>query len=493
MQFDDLLQYVRDTASSQTFRVVADSRQVQEGDIFVAVRGTEGDGGDFIPAAVAAGARYIVCSEEHVVQDIADTSVIRYTASYGARQVLWRLADAYFNVNARFEKQNIRLVGITGTNGKTTVSALLEHLFTKVGRRVGVLGTVSYRWPNADGSQHEEEAPLTTPDSLTLYRLLSCMADAGVDTVLMEVSSHALAQERVGGLEFSGAIFTNLTQDHLDFHGDMEQYFAAKALLFTELPVKYKAMSINVDDIYAQRLMSVCPSALGFTLEGDESKKNVVRGIVEQMSPQGMSLKMEWGYKTWVLHSPLVGAFNASNLLAAQTFALAHGCYVSDMHHLESFSGVCGRLERVVEGHNIFVDYAHTPDALLNVLQALRSTGFKKIITVFGCGGNRDKTKRPLMGKAVAQYSDVAVLTSDNPRFEDPQAIIDDVLPGLCDAGMLVVEVDRRKATQRALELLAQEGDDTALLIAGKGHENCQIVNGVKHHYSDQETVREFV
>ncbi len=534
MQFDVLMRIVRERASERSFSVVADSRKVKSGDIFVAIRGNSADGGQFIEAAIKAGASYIVCHNEDVVPttdtDTENTdphtgtvTVVRHEST---RTALWQLAEAYYDTRVRFHEQGIRIVGITGTNGKTTTSYVLEHLFASTGKRVAVLGTVSYRWVRADGSRYEEVAPLTTPDALVVHDMLSRMADDGVDIVLMEVSSHALEQERVGGLDFSGAIFTNLTQDHLDFHGDMEQYFAAKARLFTGLPLREKVMAVNVDDAYGQRLVKVCPSAVGFTLtpkqapekaatqatQGHLSKsasassplcpshiaRGAVHGTVRSMSPAGMHLHMQWGDASWDLHSPLVGEFNASNLLAAQALALSMGCTVEQMQHLASFGGVCGRLERVVAGKNVFVDYAHTPDALVNVLQSLRSAGFAKIIAVFGCGGNRDRTKRPLMGEAVAKYADVAVLTSDNPRFEDPQAIIDDVLPGVQGAASLYVEVDRRAATQRALALLAQESAksgvaDVAVLIAGKGHEDYQIIEGVKHPYSDQETVRELL
>ncbi len=518
MQFDVLMHIVRERASERSFSVVADSRLVRAGDIFVAIRGTSADGGQFIEAAIQAGAAYIVCHNDDVVPASDAVTVVRHEST---RTALWQLAEAYYDTRVRFHEQGIELVGITGTNGKTTTSYLLEHLFTRLGKRVAVLGTVSYRWVRADGSRYEEVAPLTTPDSLVLHDMLSRMADDGVNMVLMEVSSHALEQERVGGLDFSGAIFTNLTQDHLDFHGDMTQYFAAKSRLFTGLPLREKAMAVNVDDVYGQRIVSLCPSAVGFGLtaqatslatsqakavngklangkltNGQKSLPHVVQGKICAMSPSGMHLHMQWGDASWELHSPLVGEFNALNLLAAQTLALSVGCTVEQMQHLASFGGVCGRLERVVAGKNVFVDYAHTPDALVNVLHALRSAGFTKIIAVFGCGGNRDRTKRPLMGEAVAMYADVAVLTSDNPRFEDPQAIIDDVLPGVRGAASLYVELDRRTATARALELLAQAGEDaatTAVLIAGKGHEDYQIIQGVKHPYSDQETVRELL
>ena len=251
-------------------------------------------------------------------------------------------------------------------------------------------------------------------------------------------------------------------------------------------------MAVNADDPWGRRLLELCPRALSFGLQQGPPRRRHLWGELLSAGTEGCRLRMHLEGRTWELRSPLVGAFNASNLLTVQALALETGLDPGQFKALESFTGVCGRLERVEksQGLNVFVDYAHTPDALVNVLKALRGAGFKRIITVFGCGGNRDRTKRPLMGEAVARYADVAVLTSDNPRFEEPEAILRDVLPGLKEAREVLVEVDRHAATARALDML---GKDDALLIAGKGHEDYQIIQGVKHHYSDQEVVRELL
>jgi UDP-N-acetylmuramoyl-L-alanyl-D-glutamate--2,6-diaminopimelate ligase len=362
----------------------------------------------------------------------------------------------------------------------------LESLFAAAGEKVGVVGTIAYRWPG-----HWQTAPLTTPDTLTLHSLLGNMTDAGVTVAIMEVSSHALEQRRVYGIPFDGAIFTNLTQDHLDYHPDIESYFAAKAKLFLNLPQRDKAMSVNGDDGFGRRLLGLCPSALPFGLDRYDGGP-YLKGEIMTSGPQGLHLRMRHKDAAWELVSPLVGGFNASNLLAVQALGIKLGLSPKDLSALEAFAGVSGRLERIGNsaGLNIFVDYAHTPDALVNVLKALRDAGFVRIITVFGCGGNRDRAKRPLMGEAVARHSDVAILTSDNPRFENPRAIIDDVLPGLAKAHETHVEQDRRRATALALKMLTK---DDALLIAGKGHEDYQIIQGVKHHYSDQGVVRELL
>lgn len=461
--------------------VRSDSRRVRPGDIFVAVPGASEDGARFIPQAVAAGASAVVCRAEAAAS--AGGGACRFIAHSDPREALWKLAAARWHT----DDLPLRVIGVTGTNGKTTTAALLEHLFTAAGRRVGVLGTVTYRWPG-----HSEAAPLTTPDPLSLHAMLARMAEAGVDLAVMEVSSHALAQQRVAGVPFAGAAFTNLTQDHLDFHQDMESYFRAKARLFLELPRADKVMAVNADDPWGRRLLELCPGALSFGLGRGAPGRRHLWGEVLASGTAGTHLHMRLAGEEWELRSPLVGAFNAANLLTAQAVALELGLPPSAMGALETFTGVCGRLERVSnpQGLHVFVDYAHTPDALVNVLTALRGAGFGRIVAVFGCGGDRDRTKRPLMGEAVARHADVAVLTSDNPRNEDPGAILADVLPGLAAAREVVVEPDRRAATARALAML---GPEDALLIAGKGHEDYQIIQGVKHHYSDQEVVRELL
>lgn len=467
--------------------VRADSREVGRGDIFVAVPGASEDGARFVPAAIEAGAAAVVCRPEVAPAVSAAAAAAGHACTAvpcdDPREALWRLAQARHHT----ETLPLTILGVTGTNGKTTCAYLLEHLFTSLGHKVGVLGTVNYRWPG-----HKENAPLTTPGPLAVHSMLAAMSAAGADTAVMEVSSHALEQQRVGGVPFAGALFTNLTQDHLDFHPDMLSYFKAKARLFLEAPRSDKAMSVNADDEWGRRLLELCPSALSYGLHEALPGQRHLRGELLSAGTDGCRLRMTLGRESWELHSPLVGAFNASNLLAVQALALELGLKPDQLAVLAGFMGVCGRLERVPnpQGLHVFVDYAHTPDALINVLKALRGAGFRRIVAVFGCGGNRDRTKRPLMGQAVARYADVAVLTSDNPRFEDPEAILRDVLPGLADARETVVEADRRTATARGLELL---GPDDALLIAGKGHEDYQIIQGVKHHYSDQEVVRELL
>lgn len=482
MQKDDFQKLVAACRAGEK-SVQVDSRKVGRGDIFVAMPGSRVDGAEFIGQAAARGASAVVCEPCHLDMARNAAPACDAVAVEDSRKALGELAKAQFHT----DRLPLKVIGITGTNGKTTCAWLLEHLFSALGHKCGVLGTVDYRWPG-----HREPASLTTPGCLELHSMLARMRDAGADMAIMEVSSHALALERIAGLVFAGAIFTNLTQDHLDFHRDMEDYYQAKARLFLELPDSAKAMAINYDDAHGRRLCGQAQGALTWGLSGEGPGARHLGGEIESLSPRGMRLAMMFQGYRWRLETPLVGAFNAANLLAVQALALALGLSPDELGVLASFRGVPGRLERVAaeSGLHIFVDYAHTPDALENALRALRGAGFRRIVTVFGCGGNRDRGKRPLMGEAVARNSDIAVLTSDNPRNEEPLAIMEDVRPGLARAHEVHADPDRRAATAIALKLL-RPGD--ALLIAGKGHEDYQIVGNEKHHYSDQETVRELL
>lgn len=460
-----------------------DSRLVEAGDIFVALPGNTVDGAQFIADAAGRGAYAIVCSHDRADQARAAARGCVVAPVAQPIAALGQLASAAYHTPGH----DMRLIGITGTNGKTTCAWLLDYLFSALSHRCGVLGTIDYRWPG-----HRQSASLTTPGCLDLHAMLADMHSACADMAIMEVSSHALALGRVAGLSFSGAIFTNLTQDHLDFHPDMEAYFKAKAELFLNLPLAAKAAAINGDDPYGRRLLALLPDAISYGLAQADSGRRHLAGAILALAPEGMRLRMSYGGADWELATQLVGAFNAYNLLAVQALALGMGASPDDLAALSGFTGVPGRLERVAasSGRHVFVDYAHTPDALVNALKALRGAGFGRIITVFGCGGNRDRSKRPLMGRAVAENSDLAILTSDNPRKEDPLAIMRDVEPGLSGCARYYAEPDRKAATALALNLL-EPGD--ALLIAGKGHEDYQIIGEERRHYSDQETVREIL
>ncbi|MFV0423348.1 UDP-N-acetylmuramoyl-L-alanyl-D-glutamate--2,6-diaminopimelate ligase [Oleidesulfovibrio sp.] len=458
-----------------------DSRKVEAGDIFVAMPGTAVDGGTFIADALARGASFIVCKAASAPANAGSASVLEVEDPRATLGLL--AAERYGTTGIEFP-----VVGVTGTNGKTTCTYLLEHLFRSAGIVTGVLGTVSFRWPG-----YENPAPMTTPDNVFLHEMLGQMDNAGVQVAFMEVSSHALDQKRVSGVRFAGALMTNLTQDHLDYHGDMESYFTAKSRIFLELPEKGKACVVNADDPYGRRLLPQLEQGLGFSVQGNTVEGcQVLQGKILECGPEGLYLAMNLEGMEWELRSPLVGAFNASNLLGVQAMGLALGLPVETLKGLEGFMGVPGRMERIEndKGLHVFVDYAHTPDALENVLKALRAAGFARVIAVFGCGGDRDRTKRPLMGQAVCRHADIAVLTSDNPRTENPVAIMADVKPGLSDCTEVVEEPDRKTALARALEL-ARPGD--AILVAGKGHEDYQVIGTEKIHFSDQETLRELM
>lgn len=458
------------------------SGKVQAGDVFVALPSLRGstDGATFAAQVAAAGAACLVVSDQARLPEDVSIPVLRVA---DPRAVLGQLAAVHCGTQAL----GFPLVGVTGTNGKTSICAMLEHLFRAAGRRVGVLGTVSYRWPGV-----ERPAALTTPGCLELHGLLREMQDAGVEIAFMEVASHALDQQRVAGLTFDAAVLTNITQDHLDYHADMEDYARTKFRLFLDTPRRDKAVALNADDAYGARLLSRLPQSVGFGLHPlvELPEHRLLQGRILEHSINGLILECTFGGHHWTLRSPMVGGHNASNLLAAMATALQCGLAAEDLQALETFAGVCGRLERVpnARGRHVFVDYAHTPDALENVLKALDMLRRGRLVVVFGCGGNRDRGKRPLMGRAVCRYADVAVLTSDNPRREDPEAIMDDVMPGLRNCKDVLRLADRRQAIAAALERM-DEAD--ICIIAGKGHEDYQIIGETKFPFSDQQVVRD--
>ena len=373
------LSLLESRVAAQGMELCIDSRKATPGCVFVALPGSSADGSQFIADAVARGAGYVVCRPESAgncgeaeVVDCADP-----------RQALGLLARArYGTASLPFP-----VVGVTGTNGKTTTTYLLDHLFASAGKKTGVLGTVSYRWPG-----HHEDAPMTTPDCLDVHTMLADMRSAGVDMAFMEVSSHALDQNRVAGVGFGGAVFSNLTQDHLDYHHDMETYFKAKAKLFLDgdgKPFADRVMAIGTDNPWGARLAGMAPEAIGFGLTASGASGRYLEGKVLSSTTAGLRLHARFEGREWEFTSPLVGNYNAENLLAVQAVALGFGLDPEVFRCFETFCGVPGRLERILNPQNldVFVDYAHTPDALINVLNALRGAGFKRIVTVFGCGG----------------------------------------------------------------------------------------------------------
>ena len=480
-------------ASEGKARPRVHSDKVEAGDAFVllppSVPGGK-SGLDFAPEAARRGAKWLIASEAYAAGLAGLAPNTEIIVVDNPRRALGELARAYYHTG----EYKGRIIGITGTNGKTTCAYLLESLLAAQGERVAVLGTVNYRWPGV-----KRVSSLTTPGCLELHEMLKEIREAGVSSTIMEVSSHALDQERVAGLDFQAALLTNLTQDHLDYHSGVEDYYQAKAKLFKSttdggFPKENKFKTANSDDCYGLRVLAESPGPFGKGISFGLKLVDIPRsfhllGKILEISPSGVRLQQEFKGQKWELHSPLVGTFNAMNLLAVQALGLGLGLDVPALKALENFAGVPGRLERVSgKGLDAFVDYSHTPDALEKAIKALREAGFKRVITVFGCGGNRDKIKRPLMGRAACEGSDIAVLTSDNPRKEDPAAIMRDVLPGM--SGEYFSIVDRREATAKAVSLM-KPGD--ALLVAGKGHEDYQVIGEEKIFYSDQSVLREFL
>lgn len=457
--------------------VTADSRQVTPGAVFVAIRGVHSDGHDFLPAALDQGAIALVVEELtpqllHRVQSGGQT-VIQVQRS---RQALARIANLYY----RHPSHQLRLVGITGTNGKTTTTYVVESILQAAGRAVGVIGTVNYRF---GGTQIP--APHTTPDALVLQQLLRQMVDASISDVVMEVSSHALTQERVEGCHFEVCVFTNLSRDHYDYHGTEEAYFAAKARLFQEVPARWHVL--NLDDPYGQRLIETSRARLltyGLTSEATLKPTDVQHGL------DGIQFSLPTTKGHLAVRSPLIGRHNVYNLLAGIAVAIALDLDataiirgIAQLHH------VPGRLERVDAGQDfyVFVDYAHTPTALEQVLRLVRAETPGRLITVFGCGGDRDTGKRPLMGQVATSLSDYTIITSDNPRTEDPQRIIEDIVRGIETTSSCKTLVDRRQAITEAMAIARRR--DT-VVIAGKGHEDYQIIGRTRLHFDDREVAR---
>lgn len=451
-----------------------DSRNVKAGNLFVAVKGTQTDGHAYIAKAVGNGASAVVC------ENLPDSpnSNVTYVQVADTEEAVGKLATHFFGDPT----SKLDLIGVTGTNGKTTIATLLYNMFRKFGYKVGLISTVcNYIDGEAIPTDH------TTPDPITLNKLLGRMADEGCKYAFMEVSSHSIAQKRIGGLRFAGGIFTNITRDHLDYHKTFENYLKAKKAFFDGLPKTAFALT-NADDrngmvmvqntkakVYSYSLRTLCD----------------FKGKVLEDGFDGMLMDIN----NREVNVQFIGRFNASNLLAVYGAACILGKKPEDvLLLLSTLHPVSGRFDalRSPKGYTAIVDYAHTPDALINVLDTIHEVlrGRGKVITVVGAGGNRDKGKRPLMAKESARRSDKVIITSDNPRFEEPQDIINDMLAGLDkDDSRKVLSIADRKEAIRTACMLSEPGD--VILIAGKGHENYQEIKGVKHHFDDKEVLKD--
>ena len=454
-------------------QIVSDSRRVIPGSLFVAVRGVAVDGHQYIASAIEKGAVAIVC-EEYPEELTDKATFVKVKDSAYALGML--LSRSYGDPS-----RQLKLVGVTGTNGKTTIATVLYELFRRLGYKVGLLSTVcNYIDGEAIPTDH------TTPDPITLHALIARMVEAGCSYAFMEVSSHSVDQRRISGLEFDGGIFTNLTRDHLDYHKTVENYLKAKKRFFDELPATAFALT-NVDD------------KSGMVMLQNTKAKKLTYSLRTLADFKGKILESHFEGTDLLINDKevtvrFVGRFNAYNLLAVYGAAVSLGADPDEvLVALSAMHPVSGRFETIhsPEGFTAIVDYAHTPDALTNVLNSIHEVleGKGRIITVVGAGGNRDKGKRPLMAKEAARLSDQVILTSDNPRFEEPDAIIQDMVAGLTKADLerTLCITDRAQAIKTAT-LLAKRGD--VILVAGKGHEDYQEVKGVKHHFDDREQLR---
>ncbi|PWK11628.1 UDP-N-acetylmuramoyl-L-alanyl-D-glutamate--2,6-diaminopimelate ligase [Tumebacillus permanentifrigoris] len=458
--------------------ITADSRQAAPGTLFVALRGYTVDGHEYVQKAVAAGASAVVVEEEF--EGLAAPQVIvRDTRAMAAV-----LASVFY----RHASQSMKVIGVTGTNGKTTTTSLIERILRENGQETGLIGTLKVKYADV-----EYETANTTPEALELQRIFRQMAEAGVQYPVMEVSSHALELGRVAGTQFRTAVFTNLTQDHLDYHGSMEEYRNAKAKFFSRLgntygdtPEQSQFAVINADDPAAAFFHGATTAQVityGIDQEAD------VRATHVQVASDGVSYQLETFAGSTELKLRMTGKFNVYNTLAAIAVCLLEGLSLEQIKRtLEAVSGVDGRFERVDAGQKfaVIVDYSHTPDSLENALRTVREFAKGRVMCLVGCGGDRDRTKRPIMAKIASEYADLAVLTSDNPRTEDPEAIIDDMEVGVADVeqNRYVRITDRAEAIRFAIK---QAQADDVILIAGKGHETYQIIGKTKTHFDDRE------
>lgn len=448
-----------------------DSRKVKPGSMFCCIVGALFDGHTFAESAIQNGAAALLVERElpYPVPQILVKN---------ARKAMAEMSAAFYG----YPQREMMMLGVTGTNGKTTTTYMVKAIAEQAGKKVGIIGTI--RNMIASESLHADR---TTPESVDLFRLLRTMADAHVDMVVMEVSSHALEQFRVHGIRFDVGLFTNLTQDHLDYHKSFDNYLRAKKTLF----LNSKKGVVNVDDPYAGRMME------GLTIPiltfGVRDRADITAANID-ITTDGVQFDLHTPEGDVLMNLPIPGLFSVFNAMGAVGMAQSVGIKLSHIKAgLESMTSVSGRLEAVKtdKGFSVFVDYAHTPDALENVLRTVREFAKARVICVFGCGGDRDRAKRPIMGEIAGRFSEFAVVTSDNPRTEDPMAIIESIEEGVKRSGVKYTVIENRKEAIRAALSMARERD--IVLIAGKGHENYQEIMGTKYHFDDKEIVEELI
>ncbi|HCO39024.1 MAG: UDP-N-acetylmuramoyl-L-alanyl-D-glutamate--2,6-diaminopimelate ligase [Aquificota bacterium] len=447
--------------------ISANSKEVYPGYLFVAIRGTQSDGHSFVKEALERGAIGVLVEKDVGVED---PRIIRVE---NTKKALGELSSLFYGEPSKA----LKVIGITGTNGKTTSTHIVESILNTAGIKTGLIGTIYYRL----GEKIYEYEGRTTPDPIKWHSTLMEMKKEGAKAVVCEVSSHALDQKRVWGTVFHTVAFTNLSQDHLDYHQTMENYFLAKAMLFTEY--EYQHAIINADDPWGGRLVSMAKNVKTYGKEGDLKILDFSTGL------EGSRLKVEYEGKEYTFYSNLRGGFQAYNLSLGILLGFLWDLSPEVIQEGIKEVHVPGRFETYKgKGFMVVVDYAHTPDALEKVLRTAKALTKNRLIVVFGAGGNRDRTKRPLMGKVAEMLADLVILTSDNPRFEEPMTIIEDILAGIEDKSKVLVEEDRRKAIELAIGL-AREGD--VVVVAGKGHEDYQEIKGVKYPFKDSQVVKE--
>lgn len=466
--------------------ITSDSNEVQEGFLFSAIKGDRTDGHKYIDSAIKKGAKIIILENipEKIHRDIC------YIEVDDSRSITPKIASNFFQNPSR----DLNLVGVTGTNGKTTLTYIIEAIWKEEGKPSGIIGTVENRYLNK-----LTNSSITTPDSIDLIKLLDTMKKSGVKNVSMEVSSHAIDKKRINGCNFDVVVFTNLTQDHLDYHKTIENYFNTKKKLFTEILDESsktpKFSVINIDDKFGKQLAGETKGQV-VTYSTKYKKADVLADKINTTeSGVRTYIKTRWG--NLELNSNLLGEHNLYNLLAAIAVTLPLGTPIKTIEKALSKTIVIpGRLEKIENNMNlnVLVDYAHTPDALMNVINAIRPFTKGKLIVVFGCGGDRDKQKRPLMGKVGINLSDFLIVTSDNPRTESPEKIIDDIVKGINESGLhnknYIKILDRERAIEKAISL-AQPGD--FIIIAGKGHEDYQIIGQKKFPFDDRKVARKIL
>ncbi len=459
MRLKDLLKGVKG--------ITANSKEVGKDFIFVAIKGSQKDGHDFLKEALDRGAKWVIVERD---LPIKDPRIIRVEDT---RLALGELSSLFYKEPSK----DLRIIGITGTNGKTTSTHIIESILNTAGIKTGLIGTIYYRL----GDKIYEYEGRTTPDPIKWHSTLKSMKEEGAQAVVCEISSHALDQRRVWGTQFHTVAFTNLSQDHLDYHKSMEDYFMAKARLFTEYSYQYAL--INGDDEWGKRLINMAKGVKVYGKEGD------LRILDFSTSFEGSKLRVEYQGKDYAFYSNLRGSFQAYNLALGILLGFLWDLSPEAIQEGIKKVYVPGRFEVYKgKGFIVVVDYAHTPDALEKVLKTAKSLSKNRLIAVFGAGGNRDKTKRSLMGKVAEGLADLVILTSDNPRFEEPMDIIEDILKGIENRSKVLIEEDRKKAIELAISI-AKKGD--VIVVAGKGHEDYQEIKGVKYPFKDSEVVKE--